>query len=173
MTDASVVVRRFVAIVMLFVPVGLADAQWTRTEYPGLGTPSALVTNGANVFAATWLPGAFYFYRSTDNGTSWSTASNGIDLQIILCVAFCGPNVLAGTQSAGMIYLSSDNGASWTRTWGGVPGKVTGMAVSGADVFATTYGDGGKGVLRSTNSGKDWGGNLIKPNTLNSFSTRS
>jgi hypothetical protein len=124
-------------------------------------------TGGTNLFAGTEYGGVFL---STNNGTSWTAANNGLpknpDVTSFYVSVFAfavspngtgGTNLFAGTYYSG-VFLSTDNGTSWTAVNTGLPNtSVLSLAVSpngtgGTNLFAGTWG----GVFLSTNSGTSW-----------------
>jgi hypothetical protein len=92
----------------------------------------ALAVNGTNLFAGTYRGGVF---RSTDNGTSWSEANNGLTDSTVNAFEVWGTSVFAGTDNG--VFLSTDNGTSWTVA--GLESTSVGvLAISGTNLFAGT-----------------------------------
>ena len=104
------------------------------------------------LFAGAFGKGIFH---STDNGTSWFAANSGFNAMSVYSYTIMpdgsgGQNLLAATTVG--VYLSSDNGAVWSYI--GLGGYwVTGIAIAGTDIFASTM---GSGVFRSTDNGATW-----------------
>jgi hypothetical protein len=109
---------------------------------------SALAVVGAELFA-----GRRSVFCSTDNGTSWQAASDGLPfIASITAFAVIGTNLFASTYGQG-VFLTTDNGASWAAVNSGIPDQyVLTLAVSGTNLFAGGYG----GVSLSTNNGATW-----------------
>ena len=105
-----------------------------------------------DLFAGAFGKGIF---RSTDNGTNWFAANSGFNAMPVYAYAKIadgagGQDLLAGTTVG--VYLSADNGANWSylglgNYW------VTGIALVGTDIFASTM---GSGAFRSTDHGVSW-----------------
>ncbi len=113
----------------------------------------AMLSNGSqDLFAGTFGKGIF---RSTNNGTDWFEANTDFNAMPVYAYhtipdGVGGQNLLAGTTVG--VYLSSDNGMEWNYI--GLEGYwVTGLAVIGTDIFASTM---GSGVFRSTDNGVTW-----------------
>jgi uncharacterized protein (TIGR03437 family) len=115
-----------------------------QTSGPECGQINALVSNGADLFAANY-GGVF---RSTDQGQSWTAVNNGFreDLYIRSLVV-SGAGLFASARDN--IFRSTNNGQSWM--------VVSDMGAdrlfaNGSDLFAFT----GRGFLRSTDDGRSW-----------------
>jgi ligand-binding sensor domain-containing protein len=108
---------------------------------------------GSDIFAGNWTYGGGFF-RSTDNGISWtSLIIDSLCGSDISSLAVVGNNLFAGIRCG--VFLSSNKGASWTEADSGLPlyyGPVQTFAVSGTDLFAGTY----NGVFLSTDNGSSW-----------------
>jgi hypothetical protein len=115
----------------------------------------ALAVSNTNLFAGT---GNFIgigggVFLSTNNGTSWSVASNGLPYSYVYAVAVSDTNLFAGTETGG-VFLSTNNGTSWTAVDSGLTNpRVQAIIVSGTNLFAGTFGGG---VFLSTNNGTSW-----------------
>ena len=94
----------------------------------------ALVVNGTSLFAGT----GGGLFRSTDNGTNWTPANNGLRNLDIEALAVEGTNLFAVNGSN--ISLSTDNGTSWTSVNTGLSNQIVDrLATSGTNLFAGTY----------------------------------
>jgi signal transduction histidine kinase/ligand-binding sensor domain-containing protein len=123
---------------------------------PGHWKPSGLsnvwvrdiAATGSTFFAAT----ASGVYRSTDEGTDWMAASNGIpnrDIRTVVCV---GSKIFAATWGNG-VFLSLSNGEKWDSVNTGLENRyVYDLTSSSSSLFAGTWG----GVFVSTNGGTSW-----------------
>ena len=128
-------------------PIGSPSWVSTNLGIPGGTTIASLVTNGTNIFAGTYNNGIFL---STNNGASWSQVNIG--LQIInttfTSFVFSGSSILAAGENrsggGGGIFLSTNNGAKWSAINTGLPTNtnVYSLAISGANIFAGTSGNG-------------------------------
>lgn len=116
-------------------------------------------SNSANVYAATSLG----FFRSADNGQSWSSAGNAGVPFFALAVDPTSPKTLyAGDEFGSGIWKSTDGGSHWATVNVSLPGTasarppVLALAVDPAHsstIYAGTY---GFGVFVSTNGGSSW-----------------
>jgi len=106
--------------------------------------PTALVSNGSNVFIGTHAG----VYLTINNGISWTQVNNGLTTTTILSLAISGSDIFAGTNDG--VFLSTNNGNSWTQMNNGI--QPTSIIVSGTNIFAGTY----NGVYLSTNNGSVW-----------------
>jgi hypothetical protein len=162
------------------VNAGLPREPSDSTQYVAI---NCLGTSGTNLLAGTgwgnyrsWFrPGIF---RSTDNGTSWTTANEGLPYHYyldsggyptIFSFGRSGTNLFAGTWWDG-IFRSTNGGTSWTAVNTGLPfvtsetdttrayRAVTCFGTSGTNLFAGTgsYVISGRGVFLSTNDGTSW-----------------
>ncbi len=133
-------------------------AQWVQTNGIYVGNIFSLAVIGTNLFAGIYSSFDGGVFRSTDNGASWTTASNGLSSTQVTSLAAIGSNLFAGIYSSfdGGVFRSTDNGTSWTTASNGLSStQVTSLAAIGSNLFAGT--DGG-GVFRSTDSGTSWTG---------------
>ena len=103
-------------LAIFVVPISGADAQWVQTSGPsGDGDIQCMAVNGNNLFAGSLTGGV---YRSTNNGTSWTSVNAGLTNPIINALTIKGNDLFAATYFGG-VFLSTDNGGSWTpsSTW--------------------------------------------------------
>jgi len=63
---------------------------------------------GLNLFAAFGWDGV---YLSTNNGSKWIEANNGIMYNNVLCLTSFGTNIFAGTNNG--VFLTTNNGKNW------------------------------------------------------------
>jgi len=128
---------------------------WLQTSGPEGGSVTALLINGADLFAGTGPSGVF---RSTNQGQNWTAVSAGLGNVGILAFAASGNNVFAGAVNG--VFRSTDQGQSWTAANSGLPGGTIGaLAVSGANLFVainTPEGLGRGRVFRSGDQGQSW-----------------
>jgi hypothetical protein len=109
---------------------------WTNISsgLPFSGRYSLLAANGPALFAE-----GNGLMRSTDSGANWTPVFSGSFS--IWTILVSNSTVFAGT-SAG-IFWSSDNGTTWRGGTNGLPtiweGTITGLAVSGQNLVATTW----------------------------------
>lgn len=134
---------------------GVTTAQWMQTAGPEGATVRAFVVNGTNVFAAT--DGGIF--RSTNDGASWTPASNGLAGQFISSLANNGTALFAGSYGASQlagagVFRSTDNGANWTPANTGLSSQnILSLGTNGSTVFAGVIAGG---AFRSTDNGATW-----------------
>ena len=132
---------------------------------------TALAVDSENLFVGAGYSGV---YRSSDNGTSWTSVDSGLTGNIITALAVSpasggagSTNLFAGTvlpvpvpvdqggppQPYTGVYLSTNNGESWAEVDSGLRRTLVNvLAVKDANIFAGTS----RGVFRSTNNGTTW-----------------
>jgi hypothetical protein len=89
-------------------------------------------------------------YRSTNQGTTWTTANSGIASSLVWMLASFNSTLYAGTQLSAA-FRSTDNGASWANI--GMTG-VRGFVRHHDTLFACQWSP--TAVLRSTDNGVSW-----------------
>jgi len=143
----------FTGIVILSMLVTNLKAQWVQVNgiYYGIVECFATIPNnsgGTYLFAATYNGGVSL---SNDNGTTWTSASKGLNSNIFSLLAI-GTNLYAGT--GGGVFLSTDYGSNWTSVNTGLTNTfVSALAANGNNLFAGTAGGG---VFLSTDNGTSW-----------------
>jgi len=141
-------------LIVLFILLNLFQhlilhAQWTQTNGPNGAFITSLAVSGTNVFAGTDEAGV---YLSTNSGSSWTLANNGLTNKSVTSLAVIGSNIFAGTDDG--VFRSTNNGSSWTAVNSGLTDtNIRSLAVSDTNIFAVTAFDG---VFRSTNNGSSW-----------------
>jgi photosystem II stability/assembly factor-like uncharacterized protein len=138
---------------MLTILVSNVNAQWVPTYGP-ISTYyiRCIACTGNNVFvgASDGMSGSLYL--STDNGTTWNTASTGLPSGAPVDILINGSDIFVATSSG--VYLSTNNGTNWTAKNTGLTDLwIAKLAMSGSNLFAgTMYGK----VFLSTNNGNSW-----------------
>jgi hypothetical protein len=134
--------------------VGSATMTFATTNFPQLhvlsvaSAPSSLTT----VFAGTSAEGAG-IYVTTDGGTTWSPAGNGLGNTVVQTLAVDptnANNVYAGTSSG--VYVSKNGGGTWTFSGLG-SSSVTSMAVLNGTP-STIYAVTSSGLYVTTTGGQ-------------------
>jgi hypothetical protein len=93
-------------------------------------------------------------YASSNNGQTWTNASNGLSKDYVYSLALSGTNIYAGTGYG--VFLSSDNGQNWTPANNGLINlNVSTLIVNNGKMYAAT----GQGVFISTDNGANWSNN--------------
>ena len=88
------------------------------------------------LFAANWSSG---ISRSTNNGESWTTSSNGLTAFMFYSLAINSNNyIFAGTYE--YVFRSTDNGESWVELSNGLGSwDIRSLAINSLDyIFAGT-----------------------------------
>lgn len=170
-------------------PPGAQNYAYTGGVVPLVFDPS----NTQNVYIGTflnWSPGvagaapptlANGVFKSSDGGSTWVHASNGLPRYAgpgsthwsVLALAinpanpqilYAGLSNLYGAAVSGDVYKTTNGGASWSQASAGIAGQdvralfIDPNDTSGDTVYAGTGGDGANpgGVYRSTNGGTSW-----------------
>lgn len=137
------------ALLLSLAPLtfGQSNLRWRPLAPINGGAVLALLSTDGRVYAGTRYRGVFI---STDNGTTWRQASNGLGDIAVYALVAAGNNVLAATADG--IYRTTNGGLNWTLA--AASGQaVRSLLVSGASLFAGTATGS---VLRSTNEGQTW-----------------
>jgi hypothetical protein len=121
----------------------------------GMGNENvgAIVKSGTVLFAS----GSNNLYRSTNNGMTWSF-TNGGQYFPIFAMGASGTFIYAGGFQG--LIRSTDSGNTWSTRIDifiiGSGTHLSGFAVSGSTLYATTHTGPGAGVIKSTNNGLNW-----------------
>lgn len=135
-------------VITVFRNTNTVVAQWVQTNRPEGGTIISIASDDTNIFIGTSL-GVF---RSTDNGTTWEIANNGLANIGVMAFAVSGKNLLALNFIKG-VFLSTDSGNSWNAVNSGLPiTKFYSIASNGTNIFLGTS----DGVFLSTDKGISW-----------------
>lgn len=145
-----------IASVLLVMFGGIPNSmgQWIKTNGPSSGGILSLAVNGKYLFAGTFFGAGIS--RTSDSGTTWTVANNGlsgsIGSTVVHSIFVSGAKMFAGTGDG--MYSSTNNGSNWKLVSTGLPSstQVTSFALSGSNLFAGTS----VGVLLSTNNGISW-----------------
>ncbi len=122
---------------------------WTK-QNNGLTDTSIifLAVHGTDMYAGTGSG----LFRTTNGGSNWSTANNGLAGGAVQGFASIGSNVFV-TNSPHGVYRSTDNGATWIQRNAGLTDSAVGNVVAhGTSLFVGTN----NGVFRSTDEGASW-----------------
>jgi hypothetical protein len=114
---------------------------------------NTLVFDGKSLLAGTEGAGVFL---SNNGGTTWTAINTGLtdstDNAMVNSIIVVGTHLFAGTR--GGVFLSTNGGTTWTAMNNGLTNRIVyALALTGANLFAGTYGGG---VFLSTNSGTTW-----------------
>jgi photosystem II stability/assembly factor-like uncharacterized protein len=96
-------------------------------------------------------------YVSFDYGNNWSSISNGVVMEKILCIEIgITGEIIVGTEGSG-IFISADNGATWAAFNIGLTDNFVGVLHSrDSTVFLGTIGYEKRGLFRTDNSFSNW-----------------
>ncbi|MDP1677003.1 MAG: T9SS type A sorting domain-containing protein [Bacteroidota bacterium] len=110
---------------------------------------SSIVMKDSNIYLGTDGAG---IYRSTNNGNSWMSFSEGLPNTIITALIIKDSIIFAGTLGGG-IYNSTNNGINWVSSNISLSGNVVNaFTIKDSILFAGTN----AGVFQSINNGKNW-----------------
>ncbi len=128
--------------------------QWIQTNGPYGAEIRGLITNGQNLFAGTNYHGIYRpthgVYRSTDNGSSWSTVNTGLPDTTISLLTQIGSSLFAVNGKG--LFATTNNGSSWSVVDTSGPLKYTNcLSNIGESIFA-----GASAVYKSTDGGQTW-----------------
>ena len=128
------------------------EERWRESDSGSLRSSTANVIAFASIgkYLLVGTEGGGVF-RSSDDGTSWETSSNGLLDSVIWCFATQDSFVFAGTDNQG-IFRSRDSGRTWIHVsspWY----KVQTLLAAGADLYATPE---WSWISRSTDAGQTW-----------------
>jgi photosystem II stability/assembly factor-like uncharacterized protein len=89
--------------------------------------------------------------RSSDNGVTWTPASNGLPSCYISTIKQSGANTYACTSVG--LYVSTDDGGLWTKIDGGLPGdRIEDILIDGLNILVTSS----VGPFKSVDGGGSW-----------------
>lgn len=90
-------------------------------------------------------------YKSTNNGTSWNTINESMNVRSIWAVITTGNVIFAATEQG--VFSSTNNGADWANC--GLSGKdVRAIAFDNSgNLYAGTW---GSGIFKSSDNGSTW-----------------
>ncbi|TAK65382.1 MAG: T9SS type A sorting domain-containing protein [Bacteroidetes bacterium] len=141
-------------VIAAFAKLGLyrttdAGGLWTKCN-TGLinGNILGVYINGSTMYAGSETAG---FFKSENNGDSWVTLDNGLDLRDNGYFNFImsGSYLLGGGGLYGM-FRSTDNGDTWVA--GNLNKPAYGFIKDGSDIYTGTLGN----VAKSTDDGATW-----------------
>lgn len=129
-------------------------------------------STGQYIAALNQQTGTYGIYISTNGGNTWTTPTNGINLQTSsdLCVSICCSRDfknIAVLRTSGDIYISTNYGVLWTRTASPIAPSYyddyLGYDICGSSDLSTIYAivyqpaaDNSNKLLVSTNFGSTW-----------------
>lgn len=139
---------------------GTFNGAYLTTDH-GANWSSGGVVFGSIYSLARQLPATLYagdgqfFFRSTDNGVTWSPAISDQLVFASFVDLYVTPSagLIAATANHGIVQ-SSDGGATWQHTNAGLTAAdvVTMTASSSGDIFAGTF----EGIYRTSDGGDTW-----------------
>ena len=116
------------------------------------GQPNTII-----VQTLSGTPGDKPLYRSTDNGSSWSVVSTGINDSSIISIASSPDRTVLYASSSDSLFKSTDDMVSWQWV-SDFPAGTEGRSVDILPTDSNTVfvGTLASGVLKSTNGGSTW-----------------
>ena len=115
--------------------------RWTNVN--GAFT-NCFLQKGSEIFA-----GCYYgVLKSTDDGITWTNPDSALTSNIEHMVVKDSVIYAGG----GGMFRSTDDGVTWTAIENGLGGTVTGLALVGTALFASTF----AGVVKSADGGNSW-----------------
>jgi photosystem II stability/assembly factor-like uncharacterized protein len=149
-------------ILLLFIAFNYSHAQWTEVNNGLYGADVvSMAVQGDNFIICTKNPGGVYL--SSNKGESWQKANNGLNNNIVNCLAINGNTIIAGTKADG-VYISNDIGKNWIKKSTGLTNLfIWCITVNGDDIYIGTQ---GAGLFVSKDDCENWtsiNGNLNKP----------
>ena len=143
-------------ILLIVFPLSLycqSLATWENTNVPASAPVTTLAIRDSFFVAGTNGEGVFI---STDNGSTWRDANNGLQSKIIHTIYIDGTTIFAGTETGAS--RSTDYGSTWKTVNTGLAGKgvwsFAARHISHDD--STVYTGTWSGVYMSTDNGTTW-----------------
>ncbi|NOT60690.1 MAG: cadherin-like domain-containing protein, partial [Acidobacteria bacterium] len=124
---------------------------WTNLSLPQADEAVTALAYGNNVLIAGW-PNAGLF-RSTDNGTTFTTVATTIGLTDTRALLANGATMFCGTANG--IFRSTDSGANWARVYT-ASGPVISLSLIGTTIYAGVGAQTAGTLFRSTDNGANW-----------------
>ena len=101
---------KFLCVVFYLLTITIPlHSQWVQINGPYGGEISSIAVSDINLFTGTSGGGVFL---STNNGTYWTAANNGLTNLNVKSFSVYGTNLFAGTN--GGVFLSTNNGTNWS-----------------------------------------------------------
>jgi photosystem II stability/assembly factor-like uncharacterized protein len=156
---------RLLFVLVCFISIeNSLQAQWKQTKSPEGGYIFCFASSGSKIYVGTVSGGV---YVSTNGGTNWTQANNGLGNITVGALAVNSTNLIASASNDGRskIYLSTNDGTNWTKVDNGLPNdnpnvyfqiRCLAVAPDGkGDVFIYA-GTNGYGVYVSSDNGTNW-----------------
>ncbi len=122
-------------------------SNWKCTGLP-TATVNSIVINKGNIYAGT----THGIFMSSDEGTSWDEADNGVIANEIMTLCEDADHLYAGTDNG--LYISNNKGMIWTPiTPPGPYRPIFDLEVNGINLFAAGP---SAGVFRTSDYGISW-----------------
>jgi photosystem II stability/assembly factor-like uncharacterized protein len=147
--------KRFLTTFWLLLTVpNIVQAQWMSTQGFGAGASGSLDTLGNRLFANDTHGDMAW---TSDDGESWSYVTNGLPYDDPPSAMTSIGNILIEATGYDFILYSTDSGVSWHPSNCDCAGVdiIFGLIAHDRYVFA------GRGILRSSDSGRDWGSDTM------------
>ena len=136
-----------------------AGVDWSTITIPFSGSDIYAVKHAGGVWFAAGAAGKLY--RSTDNGLSWISITNGFGANAIRCVGTNGAGVWIIAGDNGVMQRSTDNGMTFTTIASGF-GSTRIRSIAYNDGLWVAVGDSGKVNTSSDN----WSSNVQRVSSV-------
>lgn len=124
-------------------------SQWIQVHSLSKGYVNTFAYSNNYLFAGLTENGVIL---STDYGSNWQSAVNGLTENNVRALAFSGTELYAGTFAG--VFLTTDYGSSWNNTGMMMNTNVHTIAIDGNTIYAGVHGGGG--IFQSRDKGKTW-----------------
>ena len=144
--------KLFIFLLLSVVAFTSLKAQWqpTGSLLGGSGVDIfALAVNDSIIFAG----GHDGIFISTNDGTNWNTANNGLTNHFIESFGINGNSIFAGIHEG--ISRSTNDGATWQTVFNLTTGYISSFASMGSKIFAINIVDVDS-IYLSTDNGISW-----------------
>lgn len=137
--------------------VSIDNGQTWYNSFQGSNIRSIAIKNGVLYAGRYYYTSDSSYYNSVyvsyDYGNSWSSISNGVVMEKILCIEIgITGEIIVGTEGSG-IFISANNGATWAAFNNGLTNNCIGVLLSkDSTIFCGTR----RGLLRTDNSFSFW-----------------
>ncbi|MDQ3021244.1 MAG: hypothetical protein M3R36_11855 [Bacteroidota bacterium] len=128
---------------------------WIQTSGPYAGVSTAMVTVGDNIFTGNlyWGRGDGRVYRTTNFGTDWFAAENGLPFRPYIYDFDNVGNTIFAAEGGQGVHRTTDFGVTWVKKNSGLVGTTLSLLSKDSLIFV---GLSGPGVYVSTNLGESW-----------------
>jgi len=132
-----------------------ADGMWKGVDLPASALPARAIVRGATP-GRFYLAGARGFYRSEDQGRTWTRGSDALeDAPLVALAVLAQPAELVVGVVEGRVFVSADAGHSWQQRSAGLPeSKIDTVTVDSRKAWL--WAAGADRLYRSNDAGQTW-----------------